>query len=867
MSDRVEMPVKGPKEQRSCKYMFGFACERLSGRPDTEHEMSFNRVVLVSIVVGYAALVSYLDWDRDQSIFFYIGLIGGLHILSAILIFAHILWKPGVNPPRRIIAMLIDISSISSSIHFGGEWCLWLYPLLLWTIFGNGFRFGVRYLFMASAASTTSFALLLAYSPFWHRYPALSWGCLIGLIVLPAYVSVLIRKLSDSIAAAEQANRAKSMFLASVSHELRTPLNAIIGLSDLLDATRLNAEQADMSRTIGEAGRSLLSLINSVLDLSRLEVGKMPFVAEKLDLYALLRRVRNITGAIADKKGVHAFLQIAPDVPQFVMASSRQIEEVITNLASNAVKFTEQGHVSLRVRAESMNDEKVSLIFEVSDTGIGIAKEAQANIFERFMQADESIVDRFGGTGLGLAIVKQMVEQGGGSISVQSAPGEGSTFIVRMSFERTTEPVAVLPSNQPVFVLSQDASILATIGEKAPTAQEFGAIANADAAIRKAKTDGAQRPLVFLDLGCPGDLIAMTRLVAGDVGAASLISIVGIGDGGHIDEELTKHFATLLQRPVTTAMVDRAIRIALPGTSLDSENKPVDKFHARTTGHILVADDNRTNQKVIGKILERAGHTVEFADNGQIAVEKLDAGEFDIAFMDVNMPILNGLEATKLYRMATLGRRSTPIFALTADVTEVTRTKCEEAGMDGVLGKPIEPPTLLAVVDQQIIAAGGPIRRTEEKKAAPATAPANSDTIAIDEEDSLAPKGPIDELALDDLSALGGPEFVREVVDQFVEDAAHIMSGLANAVESQDYRAFRDELHALRSGAANVGARRVFQSCLEWREISPEDLATNGDEHLIELRRQLAEARELLASHTAPVLQAADDDDRLKRIA
>ncbi|MGE3245252.1 MAG: ATP-binding protein [Beijerinckiaceae bacterium] len=816
--------------------------ERLQNRPDTEHEIAYNRIAISCLALIYSYTITHFDLFTDVEPFSHYIWLFVAHNGLGLLILAHILWKPQACPARRIAGIVVDVSMIVYFMESGNEAFLFMYPFLLWAIFGNGFRFGTKYLFIASAYSVALFAALLHLSPFWQRYPALSAGGLLGLVILPAYVSVLIRKLSDAIEAAEQANRAKSLFLASISHELRTPLNAIIGLSGLMKSTRLDAEQAGMVRTIGEAGRSLLSLINSVLDLSRMEAGKMPLSEDQVDIYALLARIRNILGVIAEGKGLHLSLQISANVPQYVIASERQIEEIVTNLVSNAVKFTEKGYVFVRVGLSTMRHSRMALTIEVKDTGIGIAKEAQERIFDRFTQADEKIVDRFGGTGLGLAIAKQMAESSGGRIVVKSQPGVGSTFTVTIGvgMPASKDPAPVFDG--PAFLFSADESLRLSLAESVPGLTCFGKTRELEAALHGTQKAGsANSAILFLDLDCPADPVHLAGLL-GERPRDESVRIVAINrhEDDLIDDALGQYFVSVLDYPFDNVEVGNALRIAVPD---DEANRQVDQenlFRVKTKARILVADDNRTNQMVVGKILERAGHTVVFANDGQAALELLTGEHFDIAFMDINMPVMNGLEAARLYNFACLGTVQTPIFAFTADVTEATRQKCLSVGMEDCVSKPIEPAELLALIDQRLMDA---CRIEEVRQDAELV-----DTPATSGQQDL-PDGPIDFIALGDLEELGGKQFVREIVDQFIDDTTDILAGLARAVETQNYRAFRDELHALRSGAANIGARDVFQSCLTWREIDPEELAVRGDRHLESLRRQIDEVRAKLTAH------------------
>jgi two-component system sensor histidine kinase RpfC len=326
--------------------------------------------------------------------------------------------------------MVFDFGIFSACLHFGGEAMAPLFPIYLWVIFGNGFRFGLTYLAAAAACGVVSFTVVVLTTPFWHAHLTLAAGLAGGLILLPLYVSSLIRKLSDAKRQAEEASRAKSLFLASVSHELRTPLNAIIGLSDLMRDTRMDAEQRDMTQTIGQSGRTLLNLINQILDLSRIEAGQMPSRIEPFDLLSLLGGVRRLLSVQAQAKGLRLALHVTPRTPSLVVGDRSQLEEIFINLTSNAVKFTAHGHVVIAVDAIARTADKLRLRVEVTDTGIGIAAEHLPRIFERFYRVDTGRSRAEGGTGLGLAIVRHLVDAHGGRIDATSAVGRGTTISV-----------------------------------------------------------------------------------------------------------------------------------------------------------------------------------------------------------------------------------------------------------------------------------------------------------------------------------------------------------------------------------------------------------------------------------------------------
>ncbi|MDE2005542.1 MAG: response regulator [Rhodospirillales bacterium] len=752
------------------------------------------------------------------------GTMPGMPIVSdfayvgfGVLILLHQIFFPKQTTWRRAIALPIDTAATSYEMYMGGGATAWLFAAFLWIIFGNGFRFGPRFLLGAMGLSLAGFAAVVVTTPFWHDTGSLAAGAFAGMIVLPLYALALIRRLSEATRQAEQASRAKSLFLASVSHELRTPLNAIIGMGALLETSPLDPDQAEMSETILTAARSLLQLIDGILDLSRIEAGRMPITRIDFDLVQVLGELRTIFQGQARQKGIALNLHVTARTPASLHGDVRRLHEILMNLIGNAMKFTEHGSVTVAVDAVVVDKETARVRIEVADTGIGIAPEAQGRIFENFTQADETILNRFGGTGLGLGITRKFVELLGGEIGVRSALGTGSIFWFELPFALSaradTEPLGPRRG----FVAASDAEAAAPVIRRLA---EAGVRVETIPAWPEGVVPDAEPHMAMLAVSADraDDFAELHRS-----GALGFAIVAGRPAEGLPPAPWRRAAGTTLWTEMTDPEMTTALRVlgAIAGrgqaTAAPSLAAPQG---VRRRLAVLVADDNLVNQRVLQRILTGAGHTVTLVGDGEQALETLAGERFDIALFDVNMPRLDGIEATKIYRMTALGGPEVPILALTADAMDETRERCLAAGMRACLVKPVEPARLLRLIEETAGDAGTATETTEPATDRPAAATLDPEVLA-------------------NLRELGGEAFVAELGVTFRAEATAHMDALRAALARGEPADFRFHAHGLRSIAANMGALALCELCLPFQSIETEELRTKGMAHLASIVAEL----------------------------
>ena len=783
--------------------------QQLKACGSREHEMLVNR-----LLIGAAALMYYIIVAQGGvEVARHLLLLAMLFFAAALLLVIHALWRPSVSTPRRLIALTMDVVVLSAAFHIGGAVASPLFPIYLWIILGNGFRFGLRWLQTGTALAFVGFGWVLLTTPYWEANRPLGLGLLTGLLAIPLYAQTLIRRLSDAKQHAEAASEAKSLFLARVSHELRTPLNAVIGMGSLLVSTRLDPEQREMAATITSASTSLLALIDNVLDVSRIEAGKMPVEDVPFDLADLLHDVVAVVDTCAKEKGLRVALHVAARTPLDLHGDARHLREILLNLVGNAVKFTATGYVAIAVDADTTSGSGTQISFEVSDTGIGINPSAQGRIFEEFTQADDTIMNRFGGTGLGLAITRQLVDLLGGRLELQSVEGVGSTFTVALPLTC----LDALQADLPGITLAASAKDLSELGGLASRLRQLGC----EVALQPSAPSARQ-------------VIRLARAAEfpsadGSGEDATVIPLLVVGDSGTLTAQMRRHCLTAISVTMSDDHLRTALRIAR-GRRLPAGAVAEQTWQRAAKLRVLVADDNRVNIRVVQMILERAGHDVVAVRDGELALDALAESAFDAVLMDLNMPVLDGLAATRLFRFAALGQPHTTIIGLTADVTGEVRARCLMAGMDDCLSKPIEPRQLLDALDAAVAKVG---RRVIEPTRESVT------DIAVHPRFRPASGPAVDMAVLANLEALGGLAFLDDLIDDFLVDASQLREDLVAACMRGDVADVLAKAHALFSAAGNMGAEPLRQVCREIENLTAQEMARAGRLGLPELGAEL----------------------------
>lgn len=647
-----------------------------------------------------------------------------------------------------------------------------------------------------------------------------------------------IKKTRDE---AVQSARVKAEFLANMSHEIRTPMNGVIGMTDLLLNTQLDKSQREYSKTIRNSAESLLQVINDILDFSKIEAGKLGFETIDFDIHNTLESTVELFAEQVQSKNIEFAYLIETDVPTDLCGDPGRLRQVLNNLISNAIKFTNEGEVVVNVAKESETEEDVLLNFKVVDTGIGIEGDTCRNLFQAFTQADNSTTRKFGGTGLGLAISRQLVEMMNGTIGVESEFGKGSTFSFTARFKKSLQTIAKTKARTDlkglrVLIVDDNATnrkiLTYQVASWGMVAFEAGDAATALAMLRDAAKLNRAFDLALLDLQMPtDDGFELARKIKNErsIADTQLILMPSYGMRGHGLTAQQIGISGYLVKPVrqsdlfecianvtgeranaldNSSDIKKTDELQISSAELITKHK-LTELRSKTDEQILVAEDNLVNQKVVKSQLERLGYSVEVVENGYEALAALDRETYSLILMDCQMPKMDGYAAaTEIRRReSALGMGRLPIIALTAHAMQGEREKCLAAGMDDYLAKPFKQNELAVMVKNWL--------KLESESSENVFA--INDCELIDKRSQIETSTTASDVTarINEFHAEVGEEAANSIVELFLEDSLARLDALRAAIKEKDFTDLKRQAHGLKGSGGNVGAKRLAELCSE----------------------------------------------------
>jgi two-component system sensor histidine kinase RpfC len=790
--------------------------QRLKERPDSEHVQPLLRA-LAGIAAAIYALITEtthgLEYGFGQSTQVAICLTGGL-LTGGLGFFTHILRYPNKNTLRRMLGLIHDMVWCGLALYAFGDGGILIWGMYIWLVVGYGFRYGVTYLYSAAALALCSFFTVAYFSPFYGKnHELMALGTFLLAIVIPVYLGSLLKNLQRNLEAAREADRVKTRFLANVSHDLRTPLNVILANTEIL-ARDLREHQQSLQPLydMQEAGRSLGELVTNLLDIGRLEAGRLQLDSCPVNVPELLGRVRRLNEVAAREKGIRIYLTVSPDTPLVVNSDRLRLEQILNNIVSNAVKFTQHGYVHIMATPDidSQSGDSVGLACSIRDTGIGMDRSAMDRIFSRFEQADKAYARRYEGAGLGLSIARELVKLMGGSITARSAKGEGSCFTVSLPLVHAAGTAAQIYHNRAtqtvVVICSPERS-----GYWQPLRDTLGVVdvrvfvaKCAKSAMQAFLAEGRAPDVILVDaINLRDDLEVLPGLVAGrNAGSSSPCVLVTSPNDKPALDQYCAYRCVCSSDAIDT--LRRALVIAAwtcsAEQSLSIDANQLGNFSGILKGRsVLVADDNELNRRVISNLLESAGSQVIESHNGYDALRKLNnhSLRIDVALLDVQMPDLTGIEVMRR-SAAVSAADGIPMVALTADTTDECRSKCLNAGADSIIYKPVSMRSLYAELHRAI------------------TASDHTRVPQTDDGPVSHGQGTLDYSRLRELaSSAQRPDYLAQLVGCFRNDGGDLLKQLRPALCTNDLGDFRALLHRLQGMSGNIGARAVAQLCQE----------------------------------------------------
>ena len=669
---------------------------------NVELEQAGMRLLLVATGLLYTVFLALIG-KLDGGFYHPVITLGSSYTVFSIVIIFHTYLYPNRVQWRHTVYMVFDVALVCALLFLLGEYGVPFFAVYLWLTVGNGFRYGYKELIVCAVLSLAGFIFVVNTSIFWREELLFTIMGVILLSIIPLYVSIMLRRLQEEKDKAEQANKEKTRFLANVSHEIRTPLNAVVGFSDLLDRETDSVKQAQYTRNIKDASASLESLVEGVLDFSRIESGHVHIAKEAFNLYGLVHSVEGMFSMQAGQGGVRYFTDMDATLSPCVMGDIDRLRQILVNLVGNAVKFTSHGQIKLRVSKFQDEGNAEQILFEVIDTGVGIPAAMQSRIFERFRQADDSVQRRYGGTGLGTSIAKLLVDLMGGQIGVESEENKGSRFwfcIPLLDVPGKKHATSVSGDMQPDCCVvdgrqSQGTAVAALSGVR--VFENRGDLADSDMIL------GESCVIVNCQAVARDEIENIVRL--GHKAGSCLVAF--LEDEHKRDKYLRAGFHLVIN---TYEHIDNVLSYASRVLDTRTKNNLQEDFAPYLKSgkrlSVLVTDDCRLNRHVMKAMLEDMGVESDFASSGPMALEKLRSGTYDILVLDIQMPGMSGFDVIELYKARNLEEKVIPIIVVTGDATAEIYEKCDQLGVSRFLLKPVDQDKLRYALTSLLIPGG-----------------------------------------------------------------------------------------------------------------------------------------------------------------
>ncbi len=813
------------------------ALSQIKSHMDNSDDSEPRQIVLRLIIGLFLILYFCFPWNEGETFSESLVSLGSLMTISyysgALMIAAWLLYLPGFSPIRRVSGIILDLSTLSFVMCFLASKSVFLFVLYLWVILGNGFRYGIRYLYISLVVGIIGFAIAISYGEYWQvkENEAVALSLFLILVAMPAYTSFFLKQLHEAIALTNQANEAKTRFLANMSHELRTPLNGVIGMGELLRETPLNVEQTHLINAMHQSAKTLLDLIENVLDISKIEAGKIYINKSRTDLHALINKIIATQLPLARAKGLMLTYSIDSRVPYHLLADQQHLSQVFINLMGNAIKFTDEGHVHLKVHFEEINRDEVIIRFEVSDTGIGIEPSRIDNVFDDFTQVSKAAIRTIGGTGLGTTISKELVELMEGEIGVESELNKGTTFWFTLPFtvlndeqyEQISDYVLAIATEptktfiEPILNdICSDYEITSTLEHGLSVLRRMVSNSNSHVTIL------IQQSLLLV--GSPKMFVKLLERES----LLENVSLILLSNNQQLTiDNIGTQFISVINNVKNKQHFRNALH-AIPTIQHEySSEQSLAEVYGKNTGAsvltILVAEDNLVNQQVIEGVLKRAKHNVIMANDGAEALEILtsDLDMIDLLLVDKNMPHYSGDQVVEALRLMRKGKEL-PVIMLTADATPEAREEGIGIGIDEFLTKPINAHSLLETI-ANLTHTKRAMLESQSGLAADSNPNELENEVEIDqiEEIKYFDEGVINQLQM----ISNDTSFIKRIIGGFeIDGNKHIE--IINESSMTDYPRLMSSLHALKGSSTEIGALELSKLCAVAESMKSSDIAS-----------------------------------------